>query len=52
MLQVDEDGGYYLVGVNSFVFSVTDDDEDSDDYQMTIFETDDFDTAIKFMGAK
>ena len=30
-------------------FSVTDDDEYSDDYQMTIFETDDFDTVVKFM---
>ena len=30
-------------------FSVTDDDEYSDDYQVTILETDDFDTVVKFM---
>jgi hypothetical protein len=32
-------------------FSVTDDDEYSDNYQVTILETDDFDTVVKFMGA-
>ena len=30
-------------------FSITDDDEASDDFQMIVFQTDEFDKAIKYM---
>ena len=30
-------------------FSITDDDEESDDFQMVIYQTDDFDTALNYM---
>ena len=33
-------------------FSITNDDEYSDNYQVNVLETDDFDTVVKFMGEK